>query len=167
MTGARRAIIAAAIVLGVAVAAWQFWPTEARRIRRTLDAIAQTVNERPAEGVGQVARTAQLARFFTDDVVIEPGEGREDIRGRERLLALASRVPKEGEPFELSFANVSVQVTSDQTANAHLTVTLTTRDAGTGEDTVDAREVALEFRRSDDWRVARITLMDALEKPQS
>ncbi len=165
MIGARRTLVAAVIV-AVGVAAWQLWPTDARRIRRKLDAIAATVNERPADGVGQVARTARLARFVTDDVVLDPGEGAESIKGRERLLALASRVPNEGEPFELSFVDVSIQVTGERLAGAHLTATLTTRDRQTGEETVDAREVELEFRRSDDWRVARITLTDARERPQ-
>ena len=51
-------------------------------------------------------------------------------------------------------------------ATAHLTATLASRDAETGEQDVDAREVELQFHLADNWRIARITLIDTLERPQ-
>ncbi len=164
--GTRRLAIAG-VAVAVAVTAWQLWPSEARRVRRKLDALASVVNERPHDGLGQIARAAQLAQFFTEDVVIDPGRGAGPIHGRERLLALVSRAPNDGDPFRLAFVDVSVELPGADAATAHLTATLSSRDADTGAENVDAREVELQFRRTDDWRISRITLVDALEKPRS
>jgi ketosteroid isomerase-like protein len=161
--GTRRVLAVAAAAV-VALAVWQLWPSDARRVRGKLDLLASVVNERPSDGLGQVARTAQLAQLFTEDVVLEPGQGAGAIRGRERLLALASRAPNDGDPFKLSFVDVSVRVAGDD-ATAHLTATLASRDPETGEENVDAREVELQFRHAGDWRISRISLIDTLEKP--
>jgi hypothetical protein len=159
-----RAVLAL-VLAAAAIAAWHFWPSDARRVRRKLDSLAEVVNERPRDGLGQVTRTAQLARFFTDDVVLDPGGRAGAISGRERLLALASRAPNDGRPYTLAFVDVSIDVGSDRAATAHLTATLSSRDDDTGEPTVDAREVELQFRHTDDWRISHIALIDTLEKP--
>lgn len=160
-----RAVLAVACAAALALVIWQLWPSEARRVRRKLDALASVVNEQPTDGIGQIARTAQLAKFFSDDVVLEPGRGAGAIHGRERLLALASRAPNDGDPYSLEFVDVSVVVEGSQEATAHLTATLTSHDAETSESRVDAREIELQFRRTDDWRISRIALVDTLEKP--
>ena len=159
--------LAAFIALAVTgFVAWRVWPSEEHRVRSRLDAVAAVVNEQPKDGLGQIARAAQLSKFLTDDVVLEPGRGAGVIQGRERLLALASRAPNDGEPYKLEFVDVSVEIPGDNVASAHLTVTLSTRNIETGERDVDAREVELQLRRMDDWRISRITLIDTLEKPQ-
>jgi len=165
-TQGARVVASVALAATIAFAAWHFWPSEARRIRHKLDALAAVVNERPADAIGQIARTAQLSKFFTDEVVVEPGRGAGAIHGRERLLALASRAPNEGHPYALEFVDVSVAMEGDESARAHLTATLSSRDTDTAELNVDAREVELQFRRTDDWRISRIALIDTLEKPQ-
>jgi hypothetical protein len=157
--------VIAVILAAVAFATWQLWPSESRRVRRKIDTLAAVINEQPADALGQVTRTAQLARLFSEDVVVEPGGGAGAIQGRERLLALASRAPNEGHPFSIEFVDVSVAMEGDQSATAHLTATLSSRDMDTAEPEVDAREVELRFRRTDDWRIFRITLIDTLEKP--
>lgn len=155
-----------AIAAAIGVAGWRLWPSDARRIRQKLDAIEATINERPKDGVGQLTRTLQLAKFVTDDVVLDPGRGAGAIQGRERLLALASQV-RNDDPVTLSFAHVMVDVTGEGRASAYLTATITRQDDRTGGEDVDAREVELEFRRTDDWRIVRITLTDAPENPSS
>lgn len=159
-------ILALVVAATVVIVAWQLWPSETRRVRRKLDEIASVVNERPGNGIGQLTRTAQLSKFLTDDVVLDPGRGAGEIRGRERLLALASRAPNDGSPYTLEFVDVRITLQGEQSATAHLTATLSARDADTGEPKVDAREAEVEFRHTDDWRIARITLIDTLEKPQ-
>lgn len=161
----RTRLILAAALIAIGFAAWQMWPSDARRIRRKLDAIAATVNERPADGVAQLARTMRLSKFVTDDVVLEPGGGTGTIRGRERLIALASRAPNDADPFTLSFSNVWIDVAGDSRALVRLTATFRKPDPETGGETIEARDVELEFTRSDDWRIGRITLIDVPENP--
>lgn len=156
------AIVAAAAAIW---AAWHFWPDEERRVRRRLDALSEVVNEQPRDGVALVARTAQLAGFLSDDVVLDPGRGAGAIHGRERLLALATRVPSSGGPSRLQFVDVSVEV-KDSEAICHLTAMLTLVDPGTTEETVDAREVELTWRKTDDWRISRIVAVSPMETPQ-
>lgn len=152
------------VLVAVAWGAWQFLPSEERQIRRRLAELTRVFNERPADGFGLVARTAQLSRFFTDDVVVEPGRGAGPILGRERLLALAARAPSSGDRYRLEFVDVSVDV-AGKTATSALTATLASEDAETGQREVDAREVTLEWRQSDEWRIARIRLVETLERP--
>lgn len=160
-----RVLLVTVLAAGVAFLAWRLWPSETRRIRQKLDGIAAVVNEWPEDGIGQIARAAQLSRFVTDDVVLEPGRGAGVIHGRERLLALASRAPNAGGLYKIEFVDVSVELQDEQSATARLTATLSSRNAETGEDNVDAREVELQLRRTDDWRISRITLIETLEKP--
>lgn len=157
-------VLALFVISVVAWGAWHFWPSEERQIRRRLVELTRVFNERPAEGFGLVARTAQLSRFFTDDVVVEPGRGAGPILGRERLLALAARAPSSGDRHELHFVDVSVVVTGE-TATSAMTATLASDGAETGQREVDAREVTMEWRQSDGWQIARIRLVETLERP--
>lgn len=155
---------AVAALVAVAWGAYLFWPSDERKVRGRLDALAEVLNERPRDGLGMVAQTAQLTTFFTEDVILEPGGRAGAIRGRERLLALASRAPAVRE-FEIDFVDVSVEVTGE-TAASRMTATLTSRPDPAESESVDAREIDVQWRREDDWRIARITLIDPLQRPE-
>jgi hypothetical protein len=158
-------ILAAATLAAIAWGAYSFWPSEERRLRARIDALEEIVNERPRDGIALVTRTAQLTAFFEEDVVLDPGRGAGAIRGRERLIALASRVPNSGNAFNVRFVDVSVSIDGAD-ALVRLTATIRWVDAR-GEENVDAREAEFAVRKSDDWRIARITAIDVLERPQS
>lgn len=155
------------VLVAAAIAGWllyALWPSEERRVLRRLGALEEVINDRPRDGLAMVARTAQLSKFVEEDIVLEPGRGAGAIHGRERLIALASRAPNAGGAFALRFVDESVTVNGRQ-ALVRLTATLSWID-GRGEENVDAREVELALRKSDDWRIARVTAINALEKPQ-
>jgi hypothetical protein len=162
---AARAIATVLIAAALGWAAYSFWPSEERRVRRRIAALQDVLNEQPRDGIGLVTRTAELATFFEPDIVLDPGRGAGAIQGRERLLALASRAPNAGAAFAVRFLDVSVALDGDR-AIVHLTATLAWEDAR-GEENVDAREAEFALRRSDDWRIARITAVDAFERPSS
>jgi hypothetical protein len=162
---ASRTVVALAVAAAVAWTAYAYWPSEERRVRRRIASLEDVINETPTDGLGMVTRTAQLAAFFENDIVLDPGRGAGPIHGRERLLALASRAPNAGDDFAIRFLDVSVAVDGAQ-AVVHLTATLRWIDAR-GEENVDAREAQLALRKSDDWRIARVTAVDAFERPQS
>ena len=93
-----RAALVRAVAAAVAVAAgvwatYTYWPSDERAIRRQLDALAAAVNEDAAEGLGSVARAAQIGAYFTDDVVVELGQGMGPIQGRESVTGMAARLP--------------------------------------------------------------------------
>jgi hypothetical protein len=153
------------LVVAIVAAGYWLWPSEEREIRRRLGALTDLVNERPRDGLAMVAHTAQLATFFANDVVVDPGHRSGQIRGRERVLALASRAPATAAEFHVGFVDVSVQVTGEQ-ASSRMTATLTSRNDPAEPATVDAREVDVQWRREDEWRIVRVTLIDPLEKPE-
>jgi hypothetical protein len=102
---ARRALVAIAIAGVVALVGWQLWPSETRLVRRKIDGLAAVVNERPRDGIGQIARTAQLARFFTDDVVVgqDAAPARFGRGGRPRVTR-SERESAYPEPVDVSVA---------------------------------------------------------------
>jgi hypothetical protein len=163
--GTTRTIVIAFVLAAVAWGVYSYWPNEERRVRRRLAALADVINEQPTDGLALVTRTAELADFIEDDIVLDPGRGAGEIRGRERLLALASRAPGAGGAFRVRFIDVGVAVDGSN-ATVHMTATLTWTDAR-NEENVDAREVELALRKSDEWRVARVTAINPLERPQS
>lgn len=162
----RPANVAWAVVLvAIAWGGYVFWASDERRVQRRISALASVLNDTSSGALGMASRTAQLSTYLTDDVTFDPGRGAGVIHGRERLLALASRVPSDAGEFRIDFVDVTVAV-SGETASSRLTATLTTRWDPSEAPTVDAREVDIQWRRVDDWRIQRIALIDAIERPE-
>ncbi|HXH05694.1 MAG TPA: nuclear transport factor 2 family protein [Vicinamibacterales bacterium] len=160
---------AARAALGLAVAAaalWWWWPDEARQIRGRLSELARLASSPASGGLDAAMRAARLASFFTPDVVVETAPGDPPIRGRERLLALATRAPDAD--YELELVDVDVTVGADRSfALAHLTAKLTARRGG--EPWIDARELEVELRpdgSSGEWVISRVTAVPPLERPR-
>lgn len=159
----RRTIAAAIVIVAVAWGAYTWWPSEERRVRKRLAALADTLNDAPRDGLQAVARGARLASFFDPDVVLDPGEGRAPIAGREQLVALASRAPDDRGAFRVSFVDVTVAV-DGETASSRMTATIEWRDSNQ-QPNVDAREATLDWRKRDGWRITKITAVAPMEKP--
>ena len=146
--------------------AWLFWPEgDDRAIKRRLDALVEHVNAGGAEGVGAVTRAAEIGAYFTDDVVVDLGQGTAPIAGRETLIGMAARFQPATASRVVSLEDVTVATRPGTAiADVALTVTLTGRDARTGAQTMDARELALEMRKdSGEWLIARATAVDTLK----
>jgi hypothetical protein len=164
----RGAWAATLVLLGViAWLAWGMRPTDANRIARRLERIAADASAAPRESaVDRLARAARLATALTTDARLEFGEGAPAVEGREAIVALASRaVPGEG-PARLSFVDVGITVGEGRlAARATMTAKLVTRDAQSGGDLVDAREVETDWVKQDgEWRITRATLVGTLRR---
>lgn len=159
-----RAVVAIAALAAVAWGAYAWWPSEERRIRRRIETLENVLSEQPKTGLDLVTRAGQLATFFEPDVVLDPGGGAGPIVGRERLVALAARAPNAGGAIAVRFVDVLANVDGAK-ATVRMTATISWLDAR-GEENVDAREVELEMRKTDDWRIRRIAAVDAIEKPR-
>jgi ketosteroid isomerase-like protein len=159
----RRALGALVVIAAVAWGAYTFWPSEERLVRKRLAALAETVSDPPRDGLQLIARGARLASFFEPDVVLDLGEGRARINGRDELVALVSRAPDQNAGFRVSFVDVTVNMSGD-TASSHLTATIEWQE-GTGQPNLDAREATLDWRKTDAWRITKITAVGPLEKP--
>jgi hypothetical protein len=150
--------------LGI-VLAWRSWgSSDERAVRQRLDALTVDLNTVAGEGLGAVARAADLGGFFNDDVVVDLGEGATPIVGRATLVGMASRLQRRTAAFRLRFDDVGVRVGPDRTtADVTLTASFEPRGDGMDGDSMDAREFALNLtKRSGVWRIGRVTAVDTL-----
>jgi hypothetical protein len=150
--------------LGI-VLAWRSWgSSDERDVRQRLDALTVDINTAAGEGLGAVARAADLGGFFNDDVVVDLGEGATPIVGRATLVGMASRLQRRTAAFHLRFDDVGVRVGPDRTtADVTLTASFAPRADATDDNSMDAREFALNLtKRSGVWRIGRVTAVDTL-----
>ena len=163
---ARRAI--AVVVLLVLAAAgyvlWRGWQSDEREIRAALTALADQFNASTTDGLGTVARAAQLGSYFSDDVIVDLGPGTAPIERRDTLIGMAARLQPRTSAFRVALDDVSVEMADgNQDADVTLTVSFIRRSITTGEQSVDAREFALVMKKSvGRWRIARATAVDTL-----
>ena len=162
----RRGAVAVVVVLAVAAVAWMLWPEgDEGAIRRQLHALVDEANERDGDPLGTVARGARLSTYFTEDAVVDLGQGREPVSGRQTLIGMAAHLQPRTATLVIALDDVTVAVRAGAViADVSLTATLTRRDINTREQTIDAREFALEMRKEgSEWRIARAAAVDTLK----
>jgi hypothetical protein len=154
-------ILLAAVVLGVA--AWRHWsPDDKRDVRRRLNAFAAEFNETTARGLATAAHAARIGTYFTDDVVVELGEGTPPIRGRETLIAMTARLQPRTAAFTLELIDQHVTISSPSTAEVSMTAAFRRRGHGSGEDSVEAQELALRMVKVEGiWLVSEVKSVEA------
>ena len=115
-------------------------------------------------GSARSASAADIGSYFTDDVVVDFGEGAAPIVGRTTLVGMASRLQRRTAAFRLRFDDVGVRLGTGRDDRG---VTLTAsfvRRAGASAGGIDGRA---GVRAGDDevgvWRIARVTGVDTLE----
>lgn len=159
-----RAVVVVALGM-LAFFAWRSRVTDDERaIRSRLEALRTEINTRTADGLGTLAHAAQIGSYFTDDVVIELGEGAASIRGRDTVIGMSARLQPRTAAFRLELDDVGVEmVPGGQAADVLLTASFIRRSAATGEESRDAREFALVCeKQSGTWRISRVTAVDTL-----
>jgi hypothetical protein len=164
LTGYARIALLVVAVLAILIV-WRTWgSSDERAIRQRLDALAAAINTTAGEGLAAIGHAAELADFFTDDVVVDLGKGASPIVGRATLVGMASRLQRRTAAFRLRFDDVGVRLGADSTtADVALTASFVQRGGGTGGDSMDAREFALTVtNQAGVWRIARVAAVDTL-----
>ena len=139
--------------------AWRAWRSDDEQVvRQRLQALTAEINSTVNDGLGTVARAADIGSYFTDNVVVDFGEGAAPIVGRTTLVGMASRLERRTAAFRLRFDDVGVRVGTDGTTAA---VTLTAsfvQRAGDAGESMDAREFQIGMEKTSGvWRIARVT----------
>jgi hypothetical protein len=159
-----RALLAAALagVVFLGVWAWRtWWPSDERQIRRRLQALATDFNESTTDGLGTVARAAKIGSYFTNDIVVDLGEGTPPIQGRETIIGMVGRLQPRTSAFKLELLDLNVHVSTPTTAEVNLTAAFRQRSLTTREESLEARELAIAMVKGDnEWRVSRITTVE-------
>ena len=134
-----------------------------RAIRDQLEALRTDVNSNATDGLGSIARAAKIGSYFTEDVLVNLGEGSAPIRGRVILMGMAERLQPRTAAFRMDLDDVGVEIAGAATADATLTVSFIRRSISTGEESRDAREFALGLTKTGGtWRIARVAANDVL-----
>jgi SnoaL-like protein len=149
----------------VAFVVWSRWESDDdRAIREQLEALRTEVNRSTPDGLANIARAAKIGSYFTEDVVVDLGEGTAPIRGRLTLMGMAERLQPRTAAFRMELDDVGIEMTPGATtADATLTASFIRRSISTGEESRDAREFALGLiKTGGTWRIARVTAIDVL-----
>jgi hypothetical protein len=168
MEARRRAagVVLAVLALGAAYGVWRaYFRAEETIVRDRLEALVAELNEGTADGLGLVARAAKIGSFFTEDVVVDLGEGSEPIRGRETVIGMAARLEPRTAALTVAIHDVNVTIAEGGTADVDLTATFTRREESAREPSIDAREFELGMRKvNGEWLIARVTAVEPLNK---
>lgn len=153
------------VLVGAGVFAWRTRASpDERAIRARLDALRHEVNTSTKDGLGTVVHAAQIGTYFTEDAVVELGDGAAPIKGRETLMGMFARLQPRTAAFRLDLEDVTIEMTpGSDAADVLLTASFMRTNTSTREESLDAREYALVMTKVDGtWRIARITAIDTL-----
>ncbi len=162
MSQRTRALAVALVITLLAIWGWRsWWPDDTRDIRRRLDAFEADCNASTTDGLGTVARAARIGSYFTDDVVLDLGQGSPPIRGRETLIGMASRLQPRTSAFTLQLLDIKVELQPPGQADVRLTASFRRRSLPTGDGSIDAQEFAVRMIKADgDWRMSHVTAIE-------
>jgi SnoaL-like domain len=140
------------------VFAWRaLFPSDEHQIRRQLTHVAAEINAQP-QGLSAIARAADVASAFADDVVIDLGEGA-PIRGRDTVMGIVARLQPRTSRYEVRIRDMNVRVDDPGSASVDLSATTS------GENGMDAREFQLQMvKQNGKWMIARVRPVRVLEK---
>jgi hypothetical protein len=162
-----RVVVIVVVALGGAVAAYQWWYSPERQIRRTIrEAVSALSHDEPESNLAAISAAAALTNVLSLDVVVEAGlPASPPLRGRSEVVALAARLRASSSTLRIQTFDEQVALNGDAAANVHLTAQITTVDRS-GEELADAQQLALDFVNAGDrWRISRVTIIRIPETP--
>ena len=157
------AVVAAALV---GYFSYQWWFNPNRAIKQRLGELAAAASV-PADepDLDRLSRPARVRAFFADDARIHLGASRPEVESRDGLAAaITAWTPPPGGVI-VAFVDVQVNVDSDSTARAYMTVEVTTRDRSTGQPSFENHEAKVALAKQDG--VWLITSAEPNETPSS
>jgi hypothetical protein len=147
------------LLVALGTAAYWFWPSEERRVRTRLEALAEAVSV-PADE-GDLARFARAQRFrgwLREDVRLEFERAEwPPVTGRDAVAALvARRWPQAPGGLRVELQDLVIGVSGDRnSADARFTVRLVSLRPDEEPTTLDGRMVSVTLAKSDgEWLVA-------------
>jgi hypothetical protein len=146
-------------------AAYLWWSSPEREIRRVLDSVAEALShDTPTSGLTAVSKVSSLQQYFSSDVTIEAGRPFPTVNGRDAVLAAAARLLSVAPALRVAFEDVQIDVADDEESAAVGCTAIGTQQDRAGQETVDARELRITMRLVDgEWVIAHARAIDVLE----
>jgi hypothetical protein len=141
------AVVAAALV---GYFSYQSWFNPNRAIKQRLGELAAAASVPGDEpDLDRLSRPARVRAFFAPDARIRLDSRQPAVESRDGLAAAitAWRPPPGG--VIVAFVDVQVNVDSDSTARAYMTVEVTTRDSNTGQPSFENHEARVALAKQD------------------
>ena len=173
------------------------FPSEEQKIVRRLEELADAASaDTEPNPIIQMASAARVGRYFTEDVVVDRGDGSEPLRGRDSITALAAQARTAIQDLNVRFTDVDIMVPTADSATAHLTLVISGRERNNAASSPDARpsgssvpgrmtpgssllgvgapgshfdacELNVTLTKVDgEWLIARVERVRTLERPQ-
>lgn len=169
----KRILVFSILTALIGVSAYQayqfFFPSDRELIMELLDEVEAKSRLDGSENAIQLAsQIRSLSSLFAESFVIELDnsyhkkisiESRDSLQSR--LLQLSQFVKK----FEISFEDTSLELLSDESAKASLTLLATAMRKKTQEDIREASECLIEFHKNTDgdWKLKKIQNIQAVK----
>jgi hypothetical protein len=158
--------VSVVFALLIAYFSYQWWFNPHRAVKRRLGELAATLSVPINEtDLRRVTRLTQLRSYLADNIHVRAGRSQPELSSRDAVIAaVSSWTPPAG--WNVDFVDTDVKVDSDSTARAFVTADMTTRDAQTGEQTLDSREAQLSMAYVDgEWVVSDADVKDPPQRP--
>ena len=158
--------VAAVLVVLIGYFAYQWWFNPARAIKQRLGDVAAALSvPAPDSDIARIERLAELRRYLADDVRVDVG-GAQPVTSRDAVLGLVASFKPASGGVDVQFVDTQVNVESDSSGRAYLTVEVTTPDRQTGQPTVDSREAVVTLvRRGGEWLITSAESRPAPTRP--
>jgi hypothetical protein len=152
-TPARVAIVIAA--LAAVVAGYRWWNSPERQVNQLLSDVATALSHESAEtDLRALTAVASLQQHLTPDVSIDMSGGSTPIRGRQEVIATATRVRASSSMMRVQFFDPEIVISGDTSGTTRVTVQMTTRDAS-GQEVAAAYTVAMNLVLAEGrWQIA-------------
>jgi hypothetical protein len=149
----RAAIVVAA--LAAVVAGYRWWNGPERQVNQLLSDVATALSHESAEtDLRALTAVAALQAHLTPDVSIDMGANSTPIRGRQEVIATATRVRASSAMMRVQFFDPEIAISGDSSGTTKVTMQVTTRDAS-GQDVAAAYTVAMDLVLAEGrWQIA-------------
>ena len=154
----RAAIVVAALV--ALVAGYRWWNSPERQVNQLLADVATALSHESAEtDLRALTAVASLQTRLTADVSIDMGGHSSPIRGRQEVIATATRVRASSPMMRVQFFDPETVVSGDSSGTTKVTVQVTTRDA-VGQDVAAAYIVSIDLVLADGrWQIVSARIL--------
>ena len=148
----RAAIVVAALV--AVVAGYHWWNSPERQVNQLLADVARALSRESAEtDLRALTALASLQTHLTADVSIDMGGNALPIRGRQEVIATATRVRASSPMMRVQFFDPEIAISADSSGTTKVTE-VTTRDSG-GQEVAAAYTVSMSLVLADGrWQIA-------------
>ena len=149
----------------LALVGWWAWPSERARVEAALEDLAAAASAPAGEApLGSISRAASLNKLLAPDVTIALGAAPLELQGRDTVMAAGARLSAALAPLDVRVAGADITV-QGATARARVTVQIST--ASRAAQRYDGEGLLIDLTKpSSQWVVTRISLDQALAKPQ-